>query len=74
MYTLSSDVDFNQTILNLKTDERKAKTGGFTFIQAPASRMNRFIKKFGLSPIKTSSGAAGQEIDTNEKEEKEEDN
>ena len=76
MYTLSSDDDFNATVLNLKTDERKAKSGGFTFIQAPASRLNRFIKKFGLAPIKTSSGAAGQEINTGDKEnaEKKEDN
>lgn len=65
MYTLSSDEVFNNTVTNLKPDERKAKSGGFTFISAPASRLNRFIKKFGLTPIKTSSGAAGQAIDTN---------
>ncbi|WP_066631956.1 hypothetical protein [Labilibacter marinus] len=64
MYTLSSIEAYNSTVLNLKSDERKAKSGGFTFIQAPASRLNRFIKKFGLAPIKTSSGASGQQINT----------
>ncbi len=63
MYTLSSNEEFNSTVLTLKSDERKAKSGGFTFIASPVSQLNRFIKKFGLSPIKTSSGAAGQAID-----------
>lgn len=70
MYTLSSNEAFNSTVLNLKTDERKAKSGGFTFISAPISRLNRFIKKFGLKPLKTSSGAANQAIEIN-KEDKE---
>lgn len=66
MYTLSSDEAFNTTISTLKSDERKAKSGGFTFIQSPASRLNRFIKKFGLSPIKTSAAASGQSISIDE--------
>ncbi len=66
MYTLSSNEEFNNTVLKLKSEDRKAKSGGFTFIASPASQLNRFIKKFGLSPIKTSSSAAGQDINTDE--------
>ncbi|SMO41533.1 hypothetical protein SAMN06265379_101649 [Saccharicrinis carchari] len=63
MYTLSSNEEYNNTVRKLSSDERKAKSGGFSFIAAPASRLNRFIKKFGLSPIKTSAAAEGQAID-----------
>ncbi|MGQ1787208.1 hypothetical protein [Saccharicrinis sp. GN24d3] len=67
MYTLSSNEAFNNIVSTLKPDERKAKSGGFTFIKSPASRLNHFISKFGLSPIKTSSDAAGQSINVEEK-------
>ncbi len=73
MYTLSSNENFNTTVQTLDADARKSKEGGFTFIPAPVSRLNRFIKKFGLAPIKSSQGAAGQEIDTKEDNNEEQD-
>ncbi len=64
MYTISSNEPYNNIVRTLKSDERKSKSGGYSFIPAPLGRLNRFIKKFGLSPIKTSAGAAGQQIES----------
>ncbi|TLX71529.1 hypothetical protein E9993_20470 [Labilibacter sediminis] len=67
LQTLSSNEAYNNTVKTLDTDDRKSKTGSFTFIPATAGKMNRFIKKFSLTPIKTSMGAAGQSIENQNK-------
>ncbi len=73
MQTVSSSDIYNNTIQTLDSDERKLKTGlgekSYTFILAPSSKLNRFLKKFGLPPIKTSSQAGGQSIGSDEEEE-----
>jgi hypothetical protein len=66
MQTLSSESSYNTTIQTLSADERKMKTSfgekSFTFILSPVTKLNRFIKRFGLEPIKVSKKAAGQII------------
>ncbi len=66
MYTLSSDQSYNDMVQTLDQDKRKLKTGigdkPFSFILSQSSKLNRFIKRFGLSPIKLSIPPAGQEI------------
>ncbi len=68
MQTLSSDEAYNSTVQTLDSDERKQKGKPFSFILSPTSKLNRFLKKFDLDPIKTSGGAAGQEINNQEED------
>ncbi len=75
MQTVSSSELYNNTIQTLDADDRKLKTGlgekSYTFILSPSSKLNRFLKKFGLPPIKTSSQAGGQSIGDEETEDEE---
>ncbi|MCW3807250.1 hypothetical protein [Plebeiibacterium marinum] len=73
MQTLSSDPTYNEAVKTLDEDKRKLKGGigekSFTYILAPASKLNRFSKNYGYSAIKSSVGAGGQELIKKEKEE-----
>ncbi len=77
MQTVSSDEAYNNTVKTLDANDRKLKTGigekSFTFILSPLSKLNRFIKRYGLEPISTSKNAAGQEIEETEVDEPEKD-
>ncbi len=66
MQTLSSVTEYNEAVKTLDEDKRKLKGGlgekSFTYILAPASKLNRFSKKYGYAPIKSSIGAGGQKL------------
>ncbi len=73
MQTLSSSPEYNEAVKTLDEDKRKVKGGmgekSFTYILAPASKLNRFSKKFGYTSIKSSVGAGGQKLIKGNKDE-----
>ncbi|WP_282035987.1 hypothetical protein [Saccharicrinis aurantiacus] len=75
MQTLSSSDAYNNTVQTLEAADRKLKVGitekPYTFILSPTTKLNRFIKKFGLSPISKATRAAGQDIQEEAEEEEE---
>ncbi len=73
MQTLSSSPEYNEAVKTLDEDKRKLKGGmgekSFTYILAPASKLNRFSKKYNYAPIKSSMGAGGQKLTKVDKKE-----